>query len=54
MTSKRRPERAGDVTRSLADRTAARRVLESEPIVAFGDGLPATVEWHRSTPRPTP
>ena len=39
-------ERAGDVKHSLADLAAANDALGYEPIVAFDDGLAATVRWY--------
>ncbi len=39
-------ERAGDVKHSLADLTVAQDALQYEPIVAFDDGLAATVQWY--------
>jgi nucleoside-diphosphate-sugar epimerase len=40
------PERAGDVKHSLADLSAANRLLGYEPIVSFADGLAPTVAWY--------
>lgn len=40
--------RAGDVRDSQADITKARRLLGYQPLVAFEDGLRATVEWFRA------
>ena len=37
---------------SLADLSAARRLLGYEPIVGFRDGLAATVDWYRTALQP--
>jgi nucleoside-diphosphate-sugar epimerase len=42
------PARAGDVMHSLADLSRAKQILKYQPIVDFGDGLDATLEWYRS------
>ena len=39
--------RPGDVKRSLADVTAARRLLGYEPEVSFEEGLRQTIDWYR-------
>jgi len=39
--------RAGDVRHSLADISAARRLLGYRPQVRFADGLRRTIEWYR-------
>jgi len=41
------PRRAGDVMHSMADITAARRLLGYEPQVDFRDGLARTLDWYR-------
>ncbi len=41
------PPRAGDVPHSLADVSAARRVLGYEPQVPFAEGLRTTLDWYR-------
>jgi UDP-glucose 4-epimerase len=43
------PSRPGDVARSQADATAARRDLGWEPRWSFVDGLRETVNWNQST-----
>jgi nucleoside-diphosphate-sugar epimerase len=45
------PKRPGDVRRSLADVTLAKRVLGFQAHMAFDEGLEKTVQWfldHRS------
>jgi len=41
------PPRPGDVKHSLADISAARRLLGYEPQVDFTDGLRETIDWYR-------
>jgi nucleoside-diphosphate-sugar epimerase len=41
-------ERAGDVKHSLADLSKAGELLGYRPIVGFGEGLAATVQWYRT------
>jgi len=41
------PPRPGDVKHSLADISAARRLLGYEPKVDFIDGLRETIDWYR-------
>ncbi|MFC1762609.1 SDR family oxidoreductase [Planctomycetota bacterium] len=41
------PERAGDVKHSLADISAARRLIGFEPMVSFEDGLQKAITWYR-------
>ena len=41
-------ERVGDVKHSLAELSAARRVIGYEPIVSFSDGMATTLAWYRS------
>ena len=41
------PPRPGDVKHSLADISAARRLLGYEPKVDFTDGLRETIDWYR-------
>ncbi len=43
-----KPPRAGDVRESLADISAARRVLGYEPVVDFEEGLRRSIEDYRS------
>ncbi len=52
LTPEYRPDRPGDVKHSLADLSAARRLLGYEPVVGFRDGLAATVEWYQTALRP--
>jgi len=40
-----KPKRAGDVRRTFADITKARRLLDYRPGVSFGEGLRRTVHW---------
>jgi UDP-glucose 4-epimerase len=42
-----RPARPGDVKHSLADISAARRVLGYEPLVRFDEGLRRSIAWYR-------
>ncbi|MEN6426590.1 MAG: SDR family oxidoreductase [Phycisphaerales bacterium] len=41
------PARAGDIKHSLADITAARKLIGFEPIVLFRDGLERSIDWYR-------
>jgi UDP-glucose 4-epimerase len=41
------PPRVGDVRHSLADLTAARRLLGYEPKVFFEEGLSRSIDWYR-------
>ncbi|HPC94407.1 MAG TPA: SDR family oxidoreductase [Sedimentisphaerales bacterium] len=41
------PARAGDVKHSLADITAARKLIGFEPVVLFRDGLRRAIAWYR-------
>jgi nucleoside-diphosphate-sugar epimerase len=41
------PARAGDVKHSLADITAARRLIGFEPVVFFREGLEKSITWYR-------
>jgi len=41
------PARAGDVKHSLADITAARKLIGFEPVVLFRDGLQRAITWYR-------
>jgi len=43
------PDRPGDVKHSLADLTAAHRLIGYEPIVSFDEGLAATLKWYESS-----
>ncbi len=43
-----RPARAGDVRRTMADISQARRALQWEPTVGFVEGLRQTVAWFQS------
>ena len=51
--AERRPPRPGDIQHSLADVSAARKLLGYRPKVGFETGLRRTVEWYRggSAPR---
>jgi UDP-glucose 4-epimerase len=46
------PRRAGEVYRSRADISKARRVLRFEPRVALEDGIVRTAAWYREHWRP--
>jgi UDP-glucose 4-epimerase len=41
------PARAGDVKHSLADITAARRLIGYSPVVSFEQGLHQAIDWYR-------
>jgi nucleoside-diphosphate-sugar epimerase len=41
------PARAGDVKHSLADITAARKLIGFEPVILFRDGLRKAITWYR-------
>jgi nucleoside-diphosphate-sugar epimerase len=41
------PERPGDVKHSLADITAARKLIGFEPVVLFREGLERAITWYR-------
>ncbi len=41
------PARAGDVKHSLADITAARKLIGFEPVVLFREGLEKSIDWYR-------
>jgi nucleoside-diphosphate-sugar epimerase len=41
------PARAGDVKHSLADITAARKLIGFEPVVLFQEGLRQSIDWYR-------
>ena len=41
------PSRPGDVKHSLADITAARKLIGFEPAVQFKDGLQKAIDWYR-------
>jgi nucleoside-diphosphate-sugar epimerase len=41
------PARKGDVKHSLADITAAKKLLSFKPVVSFQDGLRKAIEWYR-------
>jgi nucleoside-diphosphate-sugar epimerase len=49
----RRPARAGDHRRHLADPTRARAVVAFDPLTRLEDGLAATVEWYMRRPSAT-
>ncbi len=40
------PARAGDVKHSLADITAARKLIGFEPVVLFREGLERSIDWY--------
>jgi len=41
------PARAGDVKHSLADITAARKLIGFRPVVLFREGLEKSIDWYR-------
>jgi len=41
------PARVGDVKHSLADITAARKLIGFEPVVPFRQGLERSIDWYR-------
>ncbi|MGD0078396.1 MAG: SDR family oxidoreductase [Sedimentisphaerales bacterium] len=41
------PARKGDVKHSLADITAARKLLGFKPVVSFKDGLQKAIKWYK-------
>jgi nucleoside-diphosphate-sugar epimerase len=41
------PARAGDVKHSLADITAAKKLIDFEPVVLFREGLEKSIDWYR-------
>jgi len=41
------PTRAGDVKHSLADITAAKKLIGFEPVVPFRQGLEKSIDWYR-------
>ncbi len=41
------PARKGDVKHSLADITAAKKLIGFKPVVSFKDGLKKAIEWYR-------
>ncbi|KAG5175170.1 hypothetical protein JKP88DRAFT_351635 [Tribonema minus] len=43
------PEQPGDVPRTCADISKARRLLGYDPKVSFEDGIAATVAWYKAT-----
>jgi nucleoside-diphosphate-sugar epimerase len=43
------PARKGDVKHSLADITAAKKLLGFKPVVGFRQGLEKAIEWYRTT-----
>jgi UDP-glucose 4-epimerase len=42
------PSRPGDVKHSLADITAAKKLLGFKPVVPFKEGLKKAIEWYRN------
>ena len=44
------PARAGDVKHSLADITAAKKLIGFEPVVLFRAGLEKSIDWYRRNP----
>lgn len=42
------PPRAGDVKHSLADITAAKKLIGFEPVVPFRQGLEKSIDWYRN------
>jgi UDP-glucuronate 4-epimerase len=43
------PSQPGDVKRTYADISKARRVLGYEPQITIDDGIPAFVAWYEDT-----
>ncbi len=43
------PARAGDVKHSLADITAARKLIGFEPVILFRAGLEKSIDWYRKS-----
>jgi nucleoside-diphosphate-sugar epimerase len=41
------PARTGDVKHSLADITAAKKLIGFKPVVSFQDGLKMAIDWYR-------
>jgi hypothetical protein len=41
------PEQLGDVERTCADITKAKRLLDYSPRISFEEGIARTVEWYR-------
>ena len=41
------PARAGDVKHSLADITAAKKLIGFQPVVLFREGLEKSIDWYR-------
>jgi UDP-glucose 4-epimerase len=41
------PSRKGDVKHSLADITAAKKLIGFKPVVSFKDGLKKAIDWYR-------
>ena len=41
------PARAGDVKHSLADITAAKKLIGFEPVMLFREGLEKSIDWYR-------
>lgn len=46
---RRLPQQPGDVDRTFADVTKARRLLDYEPAMPFAEGVKRFVEWYRET-----
>jgi nucleoside-diphosphate-sugar epimerase len=46
VEAKYEPARTGDIRHSLADTTAARKLLKYRPQVDFESGLARTFEWY--------
>jgi len=46
------PVRPGDVKHSLADITAARKLIGFKPVVLFREGLEKSIDWYRHNPNP--
>jgi UDP-glucose 4-epimerase len=42
------PSRKGDVKHSLADISAAKKIIGYKPVVLFKDGLKKAIEWYRT------
>ncbi len=51
ITPEYQPPRAGDVRHSLADVSAAQRLIGYEPQIMFPEGLRRSIEWYRANLR---
>jgi nucleoside-diphosphate-sugar epimerase len=50
VRSQYEPSRPGDVKHSLADISAARRLIGYEPKIMFAEGLQRSIAWYRDNP----